>query len=399
VWYDEFVLRPGDSLRESIDAGLARSEFGVVILSPDFFKKKWTKRELNALVAKEIDTDKIAILPLWHRVGRREVAQFSLELADRKAMQSWEGIDANADMIATRIDRPPLAPDARLHLFQGSQPPAPTRDRSSAVEWHPAVHGLWGNSQLVWILFSQASPSSVEERAEGVLRTLTEIGSSAYEYSELAGLYDGLLKAWIPDQVGPSDLREVFTRQLQKLDRIETFAVDSVVRHWVWTRPKGHGLQTPAPAVLADRPSRAVIHQASAGSLRLKELDQLVDAGLLAQVARTTGVIDFATAVHAPAPPQLQDHLQAGLAHILDGAIEIFDPALYRGRGFADYVVAGGVAPADFESLTVDVIDPIAKLIKPFDGRTTTHPILSSKLLYRDEPNLPNESARTSSSA
>jgi hypothetical protein len=38
VWYDDFSLKLGDSLRESIDRGLSRSRFGVVILSPYFFE-------------------------------------------------------------------------------------------------------------------------------------------------------------------------------------------------------------------------------------------------------------------------------------------------------------------------------------------------------------------------
>jgi crotonobetainyl-CoA:carnitine CoA-transferase CaiB-like acyl-CoA transferase len=37
VWYDEAELRVGDSLYETIDAGLARSDFAIVILSPHFF--------------------------------------------------------------------------------------------------------------------------------------------------------------------------------------------------------------------------------------------------------------------------------------------------------------------------------------------------------------------------
>lgn len=41
VWYDEFELRIGDSLRRKIDAGLANSRFGVVVLSPNFFAKNW----------------------------------------------------------------------------------------------------------------------------------------------------------------------------------------------------------------------------------------------------------------------------------------------------------------------------------------------------------------------
>ena len=47
VWYDDFSLRLGDSLRESIDRGLARSRFGVVILSGYFFGKHWPQQELQ----------------------------------------------------------------------------------------------------------------------------------------------------------------------------------------------------------------------------------------------------------------------------------------------------------------------------------------------------------------
>lgn len=48
VWYDEFTLQPGDSLSRSIDKGLAKSKFGVVVLSKHFIKKPWPEYELRA---------------------------------------------------------------------------------------------------------------------------------------------------------------------------------------------------------------------------------------------------------------------------------------------------------------------------------------------------------------
>ena len=50
VWYDEFNLTVGDSLRRSIDKGLAKSRFGIVVLSSSFFAKNWTQYELDGLV-------------------------------------------------------------------------------------------------------------------------------------------------------------------------------------------------------------------------------------------------------------------------------------------------------------------------------------------------------------
>jgi hypothetical protein len=39
VWYDDFTLTVGDSLRRSIDRGLARSRYGIVVISPNFLRK------------------------------------------------------------------------------------------------------------------------------------------------------------------------------------------------------------------------------------------------------------------------------------------------------------------------------------------------------------------------
>lgn len=91
VWYDEFTLKLGDSLRRSIDRGLAASRFGIVVLSHSFFSKEWPQRELDGLVAKEITSGKV-ILPVWHNITKEEVASYSPILADRLAVQSDKGI-------------------------------------------------------------------------------------------------------------------------------------------------------------------------------------------------------------------------------------------------------------------------------------------------------------------
>lgn len=84
VWYDEFELRIGDSLRRKIDIGLARSRFGIVVLSPYFLKKGWTNYELDGIVTKAVTGEQI-ILPIWHNITKREVIDFSPSLADKLA--------------------------------------------------------------------------------------------------------------------------------------------------------------------------------------------------------------------------------------------------------------------------------------------------------------------------
>ena len=74
VWFDEYELILGDSLRAKIDEGLAASRFGVVVLSPQFFEKGWPQSELNALAAKEMVGGERLILPIWHGVDEEFLA-------------------------------------------------------------------------------------------------------------------------------------------------------------------------------------------------------------------------------------------------------------------------------------------------------------------------------------
>jgi hypothetical protein len=87
VWYDEHQLKVGDSLRKKIDTGLKSSKFGIVVLSENFFRKNWPEYELNGLVARELRGTKV-ILPIWHKVTRDEVLNFSPILADKLALNS-----------------------------------------------------------------------------------------------------------------------------------------------------------------------------------------------------------------------------------------------------------------------------------------------------------------------
>jgi hypothetical protein len=85
IWYDEFELRVGDSLRQSIDRGLVNSRFGVVILSKAFFFKNWTQYELNGLTAREMEGHKV-ILPVWYKITKEDILQYSPTLADKIAV-------------------------------------------------------------------------------------------------------------------------------------------------------------------------------------------------------------------------------------------------------------------------------------------------------------------------
>jgi len=113
VWYDEFSLRPGDSLRRSIDRGLADCTAGLVVLSPSFFAKEWPQRELDALFMGEI-VGRTKLIPIWHKVDLTAVAAASPLLADRFALRADSGPETIAKRIAEQF--PPPAKFTGTHI-------------------------------------------------------------------------------------------------------------------------------------------------------------------------------------------------------------------------------------------------------------------------------------------
>ena len=105
AWLDESEMTVGDSLSERIDAALSRSRFGVVVLSPDFFSKPWTRRELAALSAREVSSGSKVILPVWHRVDRDDVLDFSPTLADRLGAPTAEGLSTVALRLSEALEK------------------------------------------------------------------------------------------------------------------------------------------------------------------------------------------------------------------------------------------------------------------------------------------------------
>lgn len=103
VWYDEFELKIGDSLRRKIDKGLANSRFGIVVLSRDFIKKGWTNYELDGIISKAVSGEQI-MLPIWHEITKQEIIAYSPSLADKVARNtSSYTIDEIANEIAELI--------------------------------------------------------------------------------------------------------------------------------------------------------------------------------------------------------------------------------------------------------------------------------------------------------
>lgn len=132
VWYDEFSLRLGDSLRRSIEKGLAGSRFGVVVLSPAFFAKEWPQRELDALTSLEI-SGKGRVLPIWLDVDHDTVQQHSLLLADKVAVSASEGLDTIVSKLNEAIYPERLRSDEEVIALIDRYMTADTADASDLI--------------------------------------------------------------------------------------------------------------------------------------------------------------------------------------------------------------------------------------------------------------------------
>ena len=138
VWYDEFSLRVGDSLRQSIDRGLAESRFGIVVLSPAFFEKRWTQYELDGLVARQMQQTDPLMLPIWHGVTHGDVAAYSPALADKVALVSTLPLPAICEQLGAVIGPPAV---------RAAASPPPGSSVLAQVPSHlRAIHAIVGPS-------------------------------------------------------------------------------------------------------------------------------------------------------------------------------------------------------------------------------------------------------------
>jgi hypothetical protein len=107
MWYDEFTLKLGDSLSQSIDKGLAQSRYGIVVVSHHFMTKPWPQHELAGLVSRQID-GRAAFIPIWHEVTRAEVSNFSPTLADKLAVRTSDATAIDIALQVLAVIRPDL---------------------------------------------------------------------------------------------------------------------------------------------------------------------------------------------------------------------------------------------------------------------------------------------------
>nr|MBD5378199.1 TIR domain-containing protein [Bacteroides sp.] len=104
VWYDKNQIAWGNSIRQSIDDGLKKSKYAIIVLSEHYMRKYWTSREFNAIFAKESIYGQ-TILPIWHNITKDQVISYSPMLLDINALNSAVlTVDEIAEAFASKLN-------------------------------------------------------------------------------------------------------------------------------------------------------------------------------------------------------------------------------------------------------------------------------------------------------
>lgn len=104
VWYDEFSLKVGDSLRTSIERGLSETKKCIVVLSPNFLSNEgWGRAEFDSIFTREIIEKKNVMLPVWLNVEAKDVYNYCPRLADKLGLAANLGVQEVARRIAITL--------------------------------------------------------------------------------------------------------------------------------------------------------------------------------------------------------------------------------------------------------------------------------------------------------
>lgn len=112
VWIDNNELSLGDQLVNRLNAGLAESRFGIVLISQAFLAKPWTDAELAALQHRSIVSGQKTVLPILHGVAHRELAEKHPLLANTISAEYRGNLLEIVDQIVRAIQSAGPARDA-----------------------------------------------------------------------------------------------------------------------------------------------------------------------------------------------------------------------------------------------------------------------------------------------
>ena len=82
VFYDTESIIWGDCNSKKINEGLSNCKLAVVVISKNYFGRKWTERELYTLLLRQNSEGRKLIMPILHGITKKQLLDHYPELED-----------------------------------------------------------------------------------------------------------------------------------------------------------------------------------------------------------------------------------------------------------------------------------------------------------------------------
>lgn len=177
MWYDKFVLVPGDRLSETIGEGLARSRCGLAVISRAFFGKRWPSYELSGLMNRFIEED-MRLIPVWLDLSRKDVAEFNPALADLFSVRGKVDDINGCALEILRVVRPRLHENLKMLSAVGQarvrieRIPIGKVIAGGPIRHHDLPETLLVRIRNIWYTLRDVLPVSLEKTIENFQRDL-----------------------------------------------------------------------------------------------------------------------------------------------------------------------------------------------------------------------------------
>ena len=161
VWFDEQQIKTGHSLARSIEQGLLKSRYALLLATTNFFdpKKYWTHSERDALMALEAASTN-RILPILHALPFPKFQRFAPLLAGRLVSNTDNGLGEVVRSLSALFPAKPLSRDASdasrtLHPFWrgqaivGSRPKRTIEVAAELLRYGDSVFAHWHARSVV----------------------------------------------------------------------------------------------------------------------------------------------------------------------------------------------------------------------------------------------------------
>jgi hypothetical protein len=248
------------------------------------------------------------------------------------------------------------------------------------VEWHPLVHEQWASERLSFWRLGLASYDA-ETTVRWVHQVMRAVGVRSWSLHELLGHWDVLIRAWVPTVLTELEksLQDAFrSGGLTSMDR---FDVAEIVSHWPWAHGGTPTIRRPDPAVLERRLTDREIAQLDAVAQSPAPLAARAEKLNLRTLAQPEPGIDFMVSLRLPPIPHTREATAAlteQVSRLLANQERISETSLYRGDGFADYLIFGKARHTEFHEVRRSLLAPLREIPVGLSRPTATTVVLAT---------------------